>query len=637
MGTEENKNEALLHVLGLEATGSTNINDALLQALTLVEDVKKAEKLPANVQPTIVFLTDGEPTVGVTSSSEIKKNINTKNKEISVPIFGLAFGVDPDFALVRDIAVDSGAFARRIYETSDAAIQLEDFHQRISSPLLYDVEFKYVGGSFSEQTSLNVSKTFYKGGEYVIAGKINENYDQEDKENQPKIIIDASQYQPTKYVQEIWPCFLKTESEIEATTNDTSMDENLTIERPSLCIPVQEPKIVRSDAENFIERLWAYLTIQNLLEESNKKEKDTNEFYATPLETTTLTFDEEDNSTSIIPEKEKTAKEKAIEIALKYNFVTDVTSLVVKKPNEKSYNSTSEAKPMIDDIEEQDIDNGNLIASKAQYSTSYVNQNQVNYAYSQKAIIPKKGGWPGGPSLLNRRYQSFSSGGGLRGGVGSNFAMSAPSFALNNAPSPFLRKSRPTTTSFPTLLTTTTYYYGIDYYDPDDDNDAIPDEDDPNHPSNFEYGVVDDIDLDDDNDGILDFVPTETSTTEKPKDPAFLDCQISIYSKTYNRGDSFTLDKENSENDQTLKIEDLSKVGFNNKLVSLYVSGGLNDTTSCCWGIYSEPNYTGEFLHFRFNPLNKGKYESASDMGKLFRAASSIQLLDENCSEPYDS
>merc|ERR1712038_1445078 len=313
---------------------------------------------------------------------------------------------------------------------------------------------------------------------------------------------------------------------------------------------------------------------------------------------TTLTFDEEDNSTSINPEKEKTGKEKAIDIALKYNFVTDVTSLVVKKPNEKSNNSTTEAKPTIENIEEQDVDNGNLIASKAQYSTSYVNQNQVNYAYSQKAIIPKKGGWPGGPSLLNRRYQSFSSGGGLRGGVGSNFAMSAPSFALNNAPSPFLRKSRPTTTSFPILLTTTTSNYGItDSDDPDDDNDSIPDEELYN----------------------------------------FLDCQISIYSKTYNRGDSYTLDRENSENNQTLKISDLSKVGFNNKLVSLYVSGGLNDRTSCCWGVYSEPNYTGEFLRFRFNPLNKGKYESASDMGKLFRAASSIQLLDENCREPYDS
>merc|ERR1719411_679978 len=143
--TDENKQEALLYVLGLEAQGSTNINEALLKSLALVEEVKKLERLPENVRPTVVFLTDGEPTVGVTSSSEIKKNINDANKELNVPIFGLAFGVDPDFSLVKDIATESGAFARRIYETSDAAIQLEDFHSRIASPLLYDVQFKYVG------------------------------------------------------------------------------------------------------------------------------------------------------------------------------------------------------------------------------------------------------------------------------------------------------------------------------------------------------------------------------------------------------------------------------------------------------------------------------------------------------------
>ena len=88
--------------------------------------------------------------------------------------------MDPDFSLVKDIATESGAFARRIYETSDAAIQLEDFHSRIASPLLYDVQFKYVGESFSDQTRLNVSKTFYKGGEYVIAGKITHDISNED-------------------------------------------------------------------------------------------------------------------------------------------------------------------------------------------------------------------------------------------------------------------------------------------------------------------------------------------------------------------------------------------------------------------------------------------------------------------------
>ena len=51
--------------------------------------------------------------------------------------------------------------------------------------------------------------------------------------------------------------------------------------------------------------------------------------------------------------------------------------------------------------------------------------------------------------------------------------------------------------------------------------------------------------------------------------------------------------------------------------------------------MYSEPDFNGDFLHFRFAPYGKGTYKSAQDMGKLFRAASSIQLLNEDCNEPY--
>ena len=78
-------------------------------------------------------------------------------------------------------------------------------------------------------------------------------------------------------------------------------------------------------------------------------------------------------------------------------------------------------------------------------------------------------------------------------------------------------------------------------------------------------------------------------------------------------------------------------VDFDNKQTSLQVGGGLNGTTRCCWGVYSEPDFKGDFLHFRFAPYGKGLYKSAQDMGKLFRAASSIQLLNENCNEPYYS
>ena len=87
--SDETRNEAFQHVLGLSAGGSTNINDALVKSLQLVEKVKVSERLPSNVRPTIIFLTDGQPTVGVTSSHGILKNVKEANAELKVPVYGL--------------------------------------------------------------------------------------------------------------------------------------------------------------------------------------------------------------------------------------------------------------------------------------------------------------------------------------------------------------------------------------------------------------------------------------------------------------------------------------------------------------------------------------------------------------------
>ena len=167
----------------------------------------------------------------------------------------VAFGVGADFALVRNIALDSGAFARRIYETSDAAIQLEDFQSRISSPLLYDVDFKYVGGNFKDQTSVVVSKTFYKGGEYIFAGKLDANA-LEDEYKNTKIVIEASQYTPDRYEQEIHPCHVLKANKSQPEEPQDSKVSTRRLTR--LCFPVVKPEIKKTAAENFIERLWAF-------------------------------------------------------------------------------------------------------------------------------------------------------------------------------------------------------------------------------------------------------------------------------------------------------------------------------------------------------------------------------------------
>ena len=71
-------------------------------------------------------------------------------------------------------------------EGSDAAIQLENFYQQISSPILSNLKFNYVGDSVDDSSlSEQETKTLFLGTEYVIVGKLN---DLPDSEN-PKLDV----------------------------------------------------------------------------------------------------------------------------------------------------------------------------------------------------------------------------------------------------------------------------------------------------------------------------------------------------------------------------------------------------------------------------------------------------------------
>merc|ERR1712228_13401 len=53
-------------VLDLQVRGSTNINDALIEALNIAKQVKENEEIDTKTQQMIVFLTDGQPSAGET-------------------------------------------------------------------------------------------------------------------------------------------------------------------------------------------------------------------------------------------------------------------------------------------------------------------------------------------------------------------------------------------------------------------------------------------------------------------------------------------------------------------------------------------------------------------------------------------
>ncbi|XP_045510571.1 inter-alpha-trypsin inhibitor heavy chain H4-like isoform X2 [Colias croceus] len=301
--TVENIIKAKVIVSRLQSYGGTNINSALSVAIDLIRkgvnwEVKenttevaattvsptttvseeKAADDPVDtdkndLEPIIIFLTDGDPTEGETNTARILTHLSEKNfGEKKASIFSLAFGEDADRSFLRKLSLKNEGFMRHIYEAADAALQLRDFYQQVSSPLLSNVKFTYPKDQIKEG-SLTRSKfrAVYDGSEVVVAGRVAEDVSEIDTHI---IGICGVSDGPSRKKYEI-------------------MHK----------IPVSRGK----NEYMPLERLWAYLTIKQLLDEKEISDADI--------------------------KAENTPEKKALQIALKYEFVTPLTSLVVVKPN----------------------------------------------------------------------------------------------------------------------------------------------------------------------------------------------------------------------------------------------------------------------------------------------------------------
>ncbi|CAH2068892.1 unnamed protein product, partial [Iphiclides podalirius] len=276
--TPENIAKAKLLVSGLRAGGGTNIATALDVAIALIQkgasvtnstsatttpkadgsqatsdsaantevaqesdkekvhngNAKNSESIDDKKEPIVIFLTDGEPTVGEGNPSRIIKIVAEKNYGTNkASIFSLAFGEDADRTFLRKLSLKNDGFMRHIYEASDASLQLRDFYRQISSPLLADVKFTYPPDQVKEG-SLTKSKfrRFYAGSEAIVAGRIEEN------------------------IAELTP-------HIYGICGVGLDDAGRKRYEVSTKTPVERGR----DSYLPLERLWAYLTIQQLLDE----------------------------------------------------------------------------------------------------------------------------------------------------------------------------------------------------------------------------------------------------------------------------------------------------------------------------------------------------------------------------------
>ena len=159
--TPENVGRALKFVDGIEDSGGTNINDALVGALSRMRGGDRPNY--------VLFLTDGLPTVGTTETADILKNIEGANSHRS-RIFVFGVGNDVNTELLDRISADHRGTSVYIGEGENLEVAVSSFYEKISSPLLADLSITFQGIETS-QVYPRALPDLFKGSQLVLVGK----------------------------------------------------------------------------------------------------------------------------------------------------------------------------------------------------------------------------------------------------------------------------------------------------------------------------------------------------------------------------------------------------------------------------------------------------------------------------------
>ncbi len=154
-------NAARRAVSGLRAAGKTNIHAALQAALELLGSGTR----PAS----IVFLTDGLPTAGVTSPQQIKAAFRAANRR-HARLFAFGVGYDVNVPLLDSLTSENHGDADYVRPGDNLAAVLTSFAEKQADPVMTNVKLAVEGVEAVDVIPKELPDLF-KGGEVVAVGR----------------------------------------------------------------------------------------------------------------------------------------------------------------------------------------------------------------------------------------------------------------------------------------------------------------------------------------------------------------------------------------------------------------------------------------------------------------------------------
>uniref|UniRef100_A0A672I222 Inter-alpha-trypsin inhibitor heavy chain H3 n=1 Tax=Salarias fasciatus TaxID=181472 RepID=A0A672I222_SALFA len=166
--TKQNVSDAMNYIRTIDARGC--MTSGVLRGIDMLKKGRQENRLPERSTDMIILLTDGMPDGG---SSYVQSNVGSAMGE-KMSLYCLGFGNDVDYNFLDVMSRENRGMARRIYEASDATLQLQGFYEEVASPLLLDVDLRYPDNAVDFLTTNNFVQLF-NGSEIVVAGRLTDN------------------------------------------------------------------------------------------------------------------------------------------------------------------------------------------------------------------------------------------------------------------------------------------------------------------------------------------------------------------------------------------------------------------------------------------------------------------------------
>ncbi|MEW6250295.1 MAG: VIT and VWA domain-containing protein [Planctomycetota bacterium] len=150
----------------LKPIGGTAIEEALLEALAAARAQGERDR-----PYFVVFLTDGQPTVGATNEDQILAAVTKTLGDRSIRIFCFGIGTDVNTHLLDKLAERTRAVSQYVLPDEDIEIKVSNFYAKISQPVLANLKLTAGGGIRLAKLHPGDLPDLFRGEQLIVLGR----------------------------------------------------------------------------------------------------------------------------------------------------------------------------------------------------------------------------------------------------------------------------------------------------------------------------------------------------------------------------------------------------------------------------------------------------------------------------------